>query len=146
VAHTYHLSFIRRAVNVVFHALLKAGLVPGSTYLLTTRGRKTGQLHSTPVILVERDGQRWLVAPYGAVPWVLNARSAGEVTLSRGRQSETVRIEEADAATSAPILKIYLTHVPVVRPFFDVQPTSSLEAFVAEAPRHPVFRLGGLAN
>jgi hypothetical protein len=31
--------------------------------------------------------------------------------------------------------------VPVVRPFFDVTPGSPLDEFVAEAPRHPVFRL-----
>jgi hypothetical protein len=29
----------------------------------------------------------------------------------------------------------------VVRPFFDVSPDSPLEAFGAEAPRHPVFRI-----
>jgi hypothetical protein len=31
--------------------------------------------------------------------------------------------------------------VRVVRPFFAVTPSSPLEAFVAEAPHHPVFLL-----
>lgn len=39
------------------------------------------------------------------------------------------------------MLKRYLKSVPVVRPFFDVTPDSSIEEVVREAPRHPVFRL-----
>jgi deazaflavin-dependent oxidoreductase (nitroreductase family) len=63
--------------------LARAGI--GPAHLLTTRGRKTGRARTTPVILVQQDKQRWLVAPYGAVSWVLNARAAGRVTLRRGR-------------------------------------------------------------
>ena len=43
-------------------ALVSAGLVPGS-YLLTTRGRRTGRARRNPVAVVEHDGRRWLVAP-----------------------------------------------------------------------------------
>ena len=50
--------------------LLRLGLGPKSNYLLTTRGRKSGRRHTTPVSLVIDNGQRWLVAPYGAVGWV----------------------------------------------------------------------------
>jgi hypothetical protein len=31
--------------------------------------------------------------------------------------------------------------VPITRPYFDVTPESSLDAFAAEASRHPVFEL-----
>jgi len=37
------------------------------------------------------------------------------------------------------VLRTYLSRVRVVRPFFDVAPDSALEAFAAEAARHPVF-------
>ena len=57
----------RRVENAVMSALVRAGLVP-SSYLLTTKGRKTGQMRSNPVTIVEYAGKRWLVAPYGAVP------------------------------------------------------------------------------
>jgi hypothetical protein len=36
-----------------------------------------------------------------------------------------------------------VTDVPITPPFFEVRPDASLEAFEAEAPRHPVFRLVG---
>lgn len=104
------------------------------------RGRKTGRIYSTPVRLVE-NGERWLVAPYGEVGWVRNAREAGEVTLKRGRRSETVKIEEISSAGAAPVLRQYVQQVAVTRPFFDAGPDSPLEAFEAEASHHPVFRL-----
>jgi deazaflavin-dependent oxidoreductase (nitroreductase family) len=110
--------------------------------LLTVAGRRTGKPRTTPVTLVDGDeGRRWLVAPYGAVGWVLNARAAGNVRLTRGRRSEVVEIDEVAAEEAAGVLRTYLRHVRVVRPFFDVAPDSPLEAFTAEAPRHPVFRL-----
>lgn len=50
-------------------------------------------------------------------------------------------MEEVAPTAAAPVLGRYLQQVRVVRPFFDVTPTSPLEAFEGEAPRHPVFRL-----
>jgi hypothetical protein len=67
------------------------------------------------------------------------------VTLGRGWRSETVRSEELDPSTAAPVLKLYIARVPITRPYFDVTPESPLEAFAAEAPRHPVFRIAGPA-
>ncbi len=122
------------------------GVAPSRTYLLTVRGRRTGTLYSTPVTLIREGAQRWLVAPYGAVGWVTNARAAGVVTFSRGRQSETVRILEVGADEAAPILRHYVRQVPITRPFFDVRPDSSLDAFRAEASRHPVFRVIALPD
>jgi hypothetical protein len=93
------------------------------------------------VTLVEEGANRWLVAPYGEVSWVHNARAAGQVTLSRGRHTETVAIADLGPEEAAPILKRYVTDIPITRPFFDPKPDSPLEAFVAEAHRHPVFRI-----
>ena len=135
----YRLTATRRMGNTMMVALLRLGLGPKHNYLLTTRGRKTGRLHTTPVTLVEEDGQRWLVAPSGVVGWVRNVRASGEATLGRGRRSERVRAEEVDAPLAAPVLKRYLQQEPIVRPFFDVEPDSDIADFAAEASRHPVF-------
>ena len=141
MAARYRLSLWRRLLNQVVRALLRVGLGPRHTYLLTVRGRRTGRSYSTPVRLVEDRGQRWLVAPYGEVGWVRNTRAAGRVRLSRGHHTETVAIIEVGPEEAAPVLKHYVTEVPITRPYFDVQPTSPLDAFRAEAPRHPVFRI-----
>ncbi len=142
MATTYRLSPSRRAANRLVRLLLKLGLMPGPTYLLTVPGRRTGHPLSTPVTLVEEGDSRWLVAPYGDVAWVRNARAAGQITLSRGKRSETLPIRELSPAEAAPVLQRYITRVPITRPYFDAKPDSPLAAFVAEAPRHPVFHLG----
>ena len=146
MAATYHLSGWRRLLNALVKTLLRVGLGPRRTYLLTVRGRRSGTPSSTPVTLVEDGTNRWLVAPYGEVSWVRNARTAGRVTLSRGRRSETVTLVELGPAEAAPVLQQYVTAVPITRPFFDATPDSPLEAFVAEAPRHPVFRIDGASR
>jgi deazaflavin-dependent oxidoreductase (nitroreductase family) len=142
VASTYRLSPGRRAANRLVRLLLKLGLMPGPTYLLTVSGRRTGRPQSTPVTLVEDGGSRWLVAPYGDVAWVRNARAAGQITLSRGGRSETLAIHELNATEAAPVLQRYVTRVAITRPYFDAKPDSPLATFEAEAPRHPVFALG----
>lgn len=63
-ARPFRMTWSHRAGNALIAPLIRAGLVP-HTYLLTTRGRKTGKFRTNPVVLVERDGRRWLVAPYG---------------------------------------------------------------------------------
>ncbi len=141
MAKTYQVTAMVRFTNRMMQTLLRFGIAPEGMHLLTVTGRKSGQPHSTPVTLVEEGGQRWLVAPYGVVGWVRNARAAGRVTLTRGRQSETATIAELGPEESAPVLKKYITRVPITRPYFDATPDSPLEAFVVESPRHPVFRI-----
>jgi deazaflavin-dependent oxidoreductase (nitroreductase family) len=141
MAKTYRLGFWRRLVNELVRGLLRVGLGPRHTYLLTVPGRRTGRPHSTPVTLVEEAGERWLVAPYGEVAWVRNARASGEATLSRGSRSDRVALFELEPVEAASVLKHYVIQVPITRAFFDVTPESSFDAFVAEAPRHPVFRV-----
>ncbi len=79
---TYQRSRFHRAENLMTSALVRVGVIPRS-YLLTTVGRKSGQERRNPVTVVDLDGKQWLVAPYGVVSWVLNARAAGEVRLTR---------------------------------------------------------------
>ena len=116
VAQRYRLTLIRRLANAAIKPLIGLGLGGPHTYILSVRGRKTGQLHSTPVTLVE-DGERWLVAPYGEVGWVQNARAAGEVTLSRAGRAETLRIDEVNPEEAAPVLREYVKRVSVARPY-----------------------------
>ena len=94
------------------------------------------------MLLVEQDGERWLVAPYGVVQWVRNIRAAGTATLTHGRHSETISVAEREANEAAPVLKQYLLHVSGgVRSYFDATKNSPLEDFEREAARHPVFKI-----
>ena len=104
-------------------------------------GRKTGLPHSKPVALVEEGEHKWLVAPYGTVNWVLNARSARKVTVSRGKYAEEFSIMELPVEARAPVLKQYITLFPITRPYFDAQPSDPVERFIPEAQWLPVFQL-----
>lgn len=141
MAATFEQTRLRRLGNRLIAPLARLGLAGRRTHVLTVTGRKSGRRYSTPVLLVFLDGERWLVAPYGAVEWVKNARAAGAAELTRARRTERVRVEEVRPDESAPVLREYLRGTPIVRPFFDAGPDAPLEAFAVEASRHPVFRL-----
>ena len=137
----YRKSVWRRGLNAVVRPLARLGLAGRSTHVLTVPGRESGRLWSTPVSIVRAGDERWLVAPYGERNWVRNARAAGSVELQRGRRREQLAVEEVDAVEAVPVLREYYRRFRVTRPFFDVTLESSQEDWLAEAPRHPVFRL-----
>jgi len=141
MAKTLRFGLGRRLLNGVMRSLLRRGKGPPFLFLLSVRGRKTGLIHSTPVAVMELDDHRWIVAPYGQVDWVRNARAAGEVTIRRGARSETLRPTEVGSTEAVPVLRKTLKDFRVVRPYFDVTADSSDEAIAAEAAMHPVFRL-----
>ena len=143
---TYQVTPTVRFVNRLMARLILWGIAGPHGYLLTVRGRKSGKLYSAPVTLVEGEGKRWLVSPYGEMAWVANARAAGEVTLTRGSKSETLVIHELPAGERAPILKQYITLVPLVEPYFNASEDSPVEIFAAEAQAHPVFLLESKAS
>jgi deazaflavin-dependent oxidoreductase (nitroreductase family) len=142
---TYQRPRFHRALNAVTLAITRAGLMPHS-YVLTTVGRKSGRQRRNPVTIVEADGKRWLVAPYGVVPWVLNARAAGEVRLTRGFSTARYAVREVGPEEAGPALKQYVTVASVPRPYFDATATDPPEAFVKEAGRHPVMELVPVAG
>jgi deazaflavin-dependent oxidoreductase (nitroreductase family) len=141
VAKVYGVTVPRRVINAFVTPLVRLGVGPRHTYVLAVPGRKTGRIYSTPVTLVEQGDRRWLVAPYGERSWVKNARAAGWVELRRGRRTERVRVDELPPVDRAAVLRDYLRQVPFTRDFFDAAPDAPLEAFAAEAGRHPVFRI-----
>ena len=143
MAPVYRLGIPRRLINIAVRAALIMGLAPRNYHLLTVHGRKSGRVYSTPIYLIQEEGKRWLVAPYGERAWVKNARAAGRVTLSRRGRSEEVAVVELGPPQSAPVLQRYIVEQPITRRFFQVTPESPIEEFIAEAPRHPVFQLVG---
>jgi deazaflavin-dependent oxidoreductase (nitroreductase family) len=141
MARNYQLGVARRFVNALVTTMIRLGIGGKSTYLLTTTGRKSGQPRTTPVTLVEDGGERWLVSPYGLVGWVRNVRATPQVSLRRGSTSEALDAVEVDAEVAGPVLRRYLKAVPITAPYFDAKATDPVPEFVAEARRHPVFRL-----
>jgi deazaflavin-dependent oxidoreductase (nitroreductase family) len=128
-----------RAGNAVVSLLARAGI--GPIELLTTSDRRTGVPRTIPVVPVEHDGRRWLVAPYGEVAWVRNVRRDPRVRLRYGRVTRHYTTSEAGADEAAPVLKRYVDVASKTRAHFQATKDSPVADFVAEADRHPVFEL-----
>jgi hypothetical protein len=90
-----------------------------------------------------RDGNVWVVSPYGEVGWVRNVRRAGQLELRRGDERIQYDVRELDAREATPVLRAYLTMPThwVVRRHFNVTKRSSDDAIATEAGQHPVFAL-----
>lgn len=138
---TFQRNLSRRLINAVSTVGIKRGLGPSQRYLLSVDGRMTHKPHTTPVSLVIDGPTRYLVAPYGEVGWVRNARVAGVVALARGGLSERFSLVTLQGAAAASILRRYLELEPITRPFFNASANAPAKAFEAEVALHPVFRL-----
>jgi len=141
MAKAFKFSLDRRIINRILSWLLKIGVAPKDYYLLTVPGRITGKPHSIPVALVAEGHTLWLVAPYGIVDWVKNAKASGHVELSRGGQSESFALRELSHEEAAPILMKYLDKYPITASYFNAKKDSGVEAFVEDAKTRPVFDL-----
>jgi len=138
--------------NKVTMALARAGVKlsgPGvffgnyPMYLLTVRGRKSGQPRTVLIAAIQRDGKRYVSSPYGIVDWVRNLRVAGKAVLTRGRRSQRVRASELSPSEAALVLRDEaVAGNPFIR-FFGVNAHSSLEEFERATASHPLFLLEG---
>lgn len=146
MAKTSQVSLALRLGNVLATILLRAGLpLVGygnhPMYLLTVRGRKSGQPRTVVLVIIERNGKRYLCAPFGVVDWVRNLRVAGEAILTRGRRSETVNSRELPQGEAAFLLREEIKGGSLLGRYFGVTADSSLEEFEGATVLHPVFAL-----
>ncbi len=143
----FQMTATMRIGTAILRTLLRARLPLGPLALLSVRGRKTGNIYTTPVALVKRDGQWWLVAAFGEVNWVRNLRASGAASLIFQGRNERINVIEVESVEAAPVLKQFLMKfhiVPFIPPYFQTTPESPLDDFEREAPHHPVFRISGI--
>jgi deazaflavin-dependent oxidoreductase (nitroreductase family) len=140
MAKQFEYSLIFKVGNVFTRSLLALGISMNGSALITVPGRKTGVPHSTPISMVEFEGQRYVQSPFGSVNWVRNLRAAGKATLSWGSRHETVIATELSPEEAAPVIKSMLGHAPkMIQEYFDVTAESSLADIIRDAPNHAVF-------
>jgi deazaflavin-dependent oxidoreductase (nitroreductase family) len=109
---------------------------------LEVRGRVSGALRVTPVVVAHVDGKRYLVSMLGAgSDWVKNVEAAhGAAVLRQGRR-RPVRLVGVPPAERAPILREYVRVATDGRRHFPVQVGAPLSEFEAIADRYPVYRI-----
>jgi deazaflavin-dependent oxidoreductase (nitroreductase family) len=108
--------------------------------VLEVRGRTSGRPRSTPVVITEVDGSRYLVSMLGpGSDWVKNVEAAGgRAILRQGRRSH-VRLVAVPPAERAPILSAYVEVATSGRRHLPVTVGAPLSEFQSIAERYPVF-------
>src|SRR5437660_10020241 len=86
-------SFVR-FFNPIARRVLKVGARVRPSALITVQGRKSGLPRTTAIALVDLGGGRWVIGTFGETNWVRNLRTAGEATLTVGRDRERVIARE----------------------------------------------------
>lgn len=135
--------FTRQVFNRTVRQLTRWGVSIAGSRELRVRGRSSGQWRSTPVNLLELEGERYLVAPRGVTQWVRNIRVAGGGELRVGRRVEAFVVTELPNDQKLPVLREYLRRWAwEVGAFFEgINKDSTDQQLVAVAEGFPVFRV-----
>ena len=137
-------AFTRRVMNPLVRWSTRLGISLLGSRELRVVGRRSGQVRTTVVNLLELDGRTFLVAPRGTTEWVRNLRAADlTAELRRGRHVEAFRAIELDDAAKVPVIRAYLARWAwEVGKFFDGLTKDSTDAEIAAvAPGFPVFEV-----
>ncbi len=85
-----------------------AALFNPSVRVLSVRGRSSGQWQAVAVVVLEHQGQRYLLAPSGHTDWSRNLRASGTGRLRhRGRMEEFTAVE-IPVDQRQPLIEAYL--------------------------------------
>jgi deazaflavin-dependent oxidoreductase (nitroreductase family) len=136
--------FTRNVFNKAMSGLTRLGVDVLGSRVLEVPGRKSGEIRTTPVNLLELDGHEYLVSPRGEGQWVRNVRANdGRLALVLGRKRTDYVATAVEGEAGIPVLRAYLKRWKFeVGQFFDgVDANSSDDELAAVAPKHPIFRL-----
>jgi deazaflavin-dependent oxidoreductase (nitroreductase family) len=102
---------------------------------LTVRGRRSGRSHTTPVAVLEHDGERYLVSYRGASDWALNLEASHTARLTQRANVEDIDVSEVPVAERALLLDVY-------RDRYGKMPTVGRVLRALPDPAdHPIFRI-----
>src|ERR1700758_5833704 len=117
------------------------GIGPSQAATLEVRGHKSGRLISFPVVVVDYQGERYLVAMLGQrTNWVRNLRADSRAVLRHGRREDVTVVEDLSDERTA-ILRRYLELAAGARPFFSIDRRAPISDFERIVDKYPVFRV-----
>jgi len=123
-------SFNNRIVSPLLVAL---GLAPS----MRVRGRTSGRVYALPVLPLDFQGKRYLVAPRGNTHWARNLRAAGEGALRMQGRTQHFRATEIPPAERRPLVDAYLARFGSKYGGFVAKEFAALP----DPADHPVFLL-----
>ena len=137
-------AFTKHGFNRFVRRLARMGISVAGSRELRVVGRKSGQVRTVVINLLELEGTKYLVSPRGHTEWVRNLRAAGgsgEVRV--GRRIEPFQATELADDAKIPVIRAYLEKWGwEVGQFFEgLKKDATDEEIAAVAPGFPVFSL-----
>ena len=126
------------------------GLAPRGAVTLEVKGRRSGLLRRTPVLLTRVEGQEYMVSLAGESEWARNVRAADGRAVLRRRGERPVRLVELPPEERAPVLAAYIDRegkasakaaARTADYYFGLPPEPSLQQIADVAGFYPVFRV-----
>jgi deazaflavin-dependent oxidoreductase (nitroreductase family) len=109
---------------------------------LQVKGRSSGRLRTTVLVVAKHQGQRYFVSMLGDdSEWVRNVRAAGGAAYIKRGRSHPVTLTEIRPEERAPILKAWCQVATSGRQHLPVPHGAPISAFEAIAGDYPVFRI-----
>ncbi|WP_300015635.1 nitroreductase/quinone reductase family protein [Pseudonocardia sp.] len=94
-----------KEMNEGLMAQQRSGTLEFDLPVLTVPGRRSGLPRHTPLTVLERGGERFVLGGFPAADWIRNVRAAGRGTLRTRGGDERVRLVELDAAAALSVLR-----------------------------------------
>jgi deazaflavin-dependent oxidoreductase (nitroreductase family) len=108
---------------------------PSMISKLAVRGRRSGRWHTTPVVVLEHNGERYLVSYRGASDWARNLEASHTARLTQRDHREDIEVVDVPVAKRAELLRSYADR-------YGKMPTvASVLRALPDPGDHPVFRI-----
>ena len=114
---------------------LAAVFRPSLVCKLSVPGRRSGHWHTLPIVVLDHNGERYLVSIRGESDWVLDLRASHSGRLSNRGHVEEIGVVEIPAPDRTPLIAAYAAR-------YGKMPT--LTATLRDLPDptdHPTFRI-----
>jgi deazaflavin-dependent oxidoreductase (nitroreductase family) len=102
---------------------------------LSVRGRKSGRWRTVPVVVLEHEGERYLVSYRGASDWALNLAARREARLKTQEGTREIAVEEVPVSERGPLLAAY------VREYGEMPTVAAVLRELPDPADHPIFRI-----
>jgi len=100
-----HVPAFIRLPGPIIRRLLRLGLRIGPNWLITIRGRKTGEPHSYPLAVIQASGSSYVIGTFGDVGWCRNLRANPDSEMQLGSNHRAIHAVELTVDEAASFFR-----------------------------------------
>jgi hypothetical protein len=109
---------------------------PSLVWKLSVPGRRSGRWHTWPIVVLDHDGERYLVSIRGESDWALALRASHRGRLTRREHAEEeITVVEVPVADRGPVIEAYAAR------YHKLPTVAALLRALPDPADHPTFRI-----